>query len=247
MNRQPNKKAVRPNLLHGRPPFFKQTALSAAFVGATILAFATSATTGVFNVPLTKSNGWEQLTFSSIEANQVSFSDQGMQIDVNRSASPLIYPFDTAVKPGEISLTLQFEGDIQLADKQQGEKGADDFIFRLGLVVEGDQTLNFMQRAVAASWIKKLYSMAPDGAGIDKIQFYNVYSDDRLAGKSRVHPLSDLMVEHFIAARPQDGRLQLTFTPELDSPVLALWLSIDGDDTKSSYSVRVEEISLQTS
>lgn len=199
-----------------------------------------------YQVPLQQADGWQQLTFNGIKANQVSFGEQGMRVDVNQSASPLIYPFAEALNAEEISATLEFTGDVRLDGKLQGDKGADDFAFRLGLVVAGDRRLNFLQRSIAAGWIKTLYGMAADGTGIRNIEFYNIYSDKRLAGNSREHPLSDLMVEHFITERPENGELELTFKPELSSPVLALWISIDGDDTKSSYSVLLKNLSLKT-
>lgn len=200
----------------------------------------------IVEIPLEQPSGWQKLTYNGIRSNQVSYSDSGLLIEVDQSASPLIYPFPETIRPAEISLSLQIRGGIDLDGRQQGDKGSDDFVFRLGLVHEGEKTLNFMQRAIAAGWIKKLFSMAPEGTGIDTIQFYNVYSDARLAGQSRVHPLSDLMVEHFIAARPQTGSLELTFEPDTDSPVLALWISIDGDDTKSSYEVLIERLQITT-
>ena len=201
---------------------------------------------GQYRVPLQQGDGWEELTYNRINANRVSFSERGLRVAVNQSASPLIYAFAEPVLPAEVSVALDIEGDIQLNGQTQGDKGADDFVFRLGLVTEGDRRLNFMQRAVAADWIKKLHSMAPDNSGIDQIQFYNVYSDNRLAGQNRIHPLSDLMVEHFISARPADGKLQMAFQPDINSRVLALWISIDGDDTKSAYEVLIRELVIKT-
>ncbi len=220
-------------------------ALIAGLTGTLLFGSITLANVINYTVPVQQGDGWEQLTYNGIAANRVAFTDEGMLIEVQQSASPLIFPLPEAMLPAEISVSLAFDGELNRSDVQQGEKGADDFVFRLGLVVAGDKTLNFVQRAIAADWIKKLYSMGPDGAGIENIQFYNVYSDSRLAGQSREHPLSELMVEHFIAAQPADGELDLTFQPELTAPVLALWISIDGDDTKSSYQVLLKNLTLK--
>ena len=45
-----------------------------------------------YEVTLQSENGWEIMTFSGTKANRVSFSERGMLIAVNQSASPLIFP-----------------------------------------------------------------------------------------------------------------------------------------------------------
>ena len=121
----------------------------------------------------------------------MSFDNSGVTVEVAQSASPLIHPLPGPLNVSEISVSAQIVGDIQLAGRKQGEEDTDDFVFRLGLVHEGEQTLNFLQRSIAADWIKKLYNLAPEGTGISNISFYNVYSDDRLANQVREHPLTD--------------------------------------------------------
>ena len=198
-----------------------------------------------YEVTLQSEEGWEILTFSGTKANQVSFSEQGMLIAVDQSASPLIFPLPVAKTISEVSLQLEINGYLNLDGNNQGEKDADDFIFRLGLVHAGDRQLNFLQRSVAPAWIRRLYELAPDNTGISHIEFYNVYSDRQLAGKSRIHPRSDLMLENFISQRPADSnQLAMTFKPESAKPVLAIWLSIDGDDTGSSYQILLKELIL---
>ena len=113
---------------------------------------------------------------------------------------------------------------------------------------EGDQTLGFFQRSFAAKWIKTLFDLAPEGTGVDRIEFYNVYSDADLAGGARVHPLSELINEQFVVAAPEisttPSAIKLRIEPGSGKKVLALWISSDGDDTGSSYRVRIENITL---
>lgn len=200
-----------------------------------------------YEVTLQSENGWEIMTFSGTKANRVSFSERGMLIAVNQSASPLIFPLPAAKTIDEVSLQLEIDGYLDLDGSNQGEKDADDFIFRLGLVHAGERRLNFLQRSVAPAWIRRLYELAPDDTGISHIEFYNVYSDRQLAGKSRIHPRSDLMLENFISPRPVDGnQLAMRFKPESAKPVLAIWLSIDGDDTGSSYQILLKDLILKT-
>lgn len=199
-----------------------------------------------YAIPLHQASGWQLLTYNNIRPNQVSFSEQGIEVQVNHSASPLIYPLPAALVPEDISVSLQINGDLNLGNARQGAAGSDDFVFRLGLVRPGTKRLNFFQRAVAADWIRRLYELAPETTGIENIEFYTVYSDHRLANSHREHPLSDLVIEHFVAEKPDNGLLTLNIKPEFDGPVLALWISIDGDDTRSSYQVLVKELVIST-
>ncbi len=195
--------------------------------------------------PLTMADHWQLLSYSSIPANTVSFGDNTMTLAVNQSASPVIFPLSRPVTLQDIRLQFSVDGQLNLADKKQGAKGADDFLFRLGVVYEGERTMNAFQRAFAPEWVTTLFDLAPEDMGVDSITFYNVYSDDRLTGKERQHPASDLLNEIFFQERPENHQtVDMTFSPDTDKKILALWISSDGDDTGSSYSVTLKNLEL---
>ena len=194
--------------------------------------------------PLLFPGSWQQLKYSSIPPNAVRFVDGRMTIAVNKSASPLIYPLARPTVLKQVTATLTIKGDLNLAGQSQGEKGADDFLFRLGVVYEGERRMNMFQRAIAPSWIKTLYDLAPNGTGVDSIAFYNVYSDARLTGQKRTHPASDLMKEYFVQSRSDSGHVNMIIQPNPNRRVLGLWLSSDGDDTSSTYSVEIQNLAL---
>ena len=199
---------------------------------------------GVIESPLLFSAHWQQLKYSSIPSNTVHFVDGRMTISVNKSASPLIYPLSRPVVLDQISVSLHIQGHLNLAGQQQGEEGADDFLFRLGVVYEGERQMNMLQRAIAPEWIKTLYDLAPEETGVDSIAFYNVYSDPRLAGQQRTHPSSDLLHEYFVLPQTENGYVEMTIRPNPNRKVLGLWLSSDGDDTSSSFSVEIHSLTL---
>ncbi len=192
---------------------------------------------------------FEVLTFSSIKPNVVAFHDKEIKITVEGSASPLIYPLKKPKMFKRVSLKGKIKGKLNLPSPKkinQGDKGADDFTFRLGLVTEGKKTLNFFQRAIAPSWITKLYSLGKKAraSGIKEIVFYNVVQEKSLLGKEREHPISELLKEKFIIAPNKEGEFEMTLT-EKDLPdenIVALWISCDGDDTKSSYEISLSDI-----
>lgn len=127
---------------------------------------------------------------------------------------------------------------------RQGEEKLDDYVFRIGLAEPGERTLNFVQRQLAAAWVRKLFELAPQGTGISKIHFFNVGADRMHIGRQRQHPLSDLIIEKVVAVPRADGRFD--FVHALDRPLetIAVWLSSDGDDTASKFTVLVEQIEL---
>ena len=194
-------------------------------------------------IPLSEQGRWLVLNYAKIPSNSVSFSERGMTIEIARSASPVVYPLNPQYLQ-KIAFDIEINGAIKLNESIQGSVNNDDFVFRLGVVYEGRKTLNFIQRKLAASWLRQLYALAPPDSGVEKIEFFNVFDDERIKGQKRQHPLSELIYENFLFENPADGRVSATIDVDPDKRVLAIWISADGDDTQSSFSVIVKRISL---
>ena len=115
-------------------------------------------------------------------------------------------------------------------------------------MVKGTQTLNFAKKLVAPSWVKTLFSLAPKGTGVDHIYFYNAVQQAELKGKERNHPLSELIKENFKWQLKFDdnGIAKFDFSTEVENPktTLALWISIDGDDTGSQFETLISDIKI---
>jgi hypothetical protein len=190
---------------------------------------------------------WQALEYNNIRANRVSQVEQGLQIQVDGSASPLIYVFDQPQTIREISV-MGAMGRLPVIPQglKQGEKGADDFPFRLGLVLEGDKKLNFPQKLIAAQWVKILFDLAPDDAGIDRIMFLNLANPGTGQSEKTQHEHSggkDLFTETIIKQVAADENFDFSYTLPMPEKVLALWISSDGDDTGSNYVLTVNSIS----
>ncbi|MCB9025556.1 MAG: hypothetical protein H6625_04495 [Bdellovibrionaceae bacterium] len=195
-------------------------------------------------VPLNQPDSWQLLKFSNLPQNQTQFQKEGMRVLVSNSSSPIIHPFGKTTNIQAVKVKGVLKGRINLKDKKQGESGADDYEFKLGLVLQGNKRLNWGQRMIAADWIKKLYSLAPGGVGIDKILFLNAVQDKKLVSSSRQHPLSDLIFEQNVWYFEKEGDFLFDYTFTKPQKALALWISIDGDDTKSSYEMLINQIEL---
>jgi hypothetical protein len=203
------------------------------------------AISGALLVPLDSPSGWELLRFNRIPPHEVSFSLAGLRIDVQRSAGPVVYP----LTPPETVSRVRAEGYVSarlaLAPAaRQGQRGSDDYAVRVGLVEAGSRRLSRLQRLGTAAWVERLFALAPPGAGIRQVRFLNVAEAADHIGASRQHPLSDLLYEQVVTSIDARGRFAIDHRLTEPAEILALWLSSDGDDTGSTFSVTFERLEL---
>ncbi len=196
-------------------------------------------------IPSEDAEGWQLLRYSNIPPNGVDFSALGLRIQVDHSAAPLVYPLSAPIAVARLTVRGRVDGDLRVAPQRQGEEGFDDYVFRAGLVLTGSRRLGFFRRMFAPEWVKRLYALALPNQGVSKVRFFNVGTDPDQIGQRRVHPLNDLLEEEVVAVPRADG------TFELDVPLIppveavAVWLSSDGDDTGSVFTVLVERMILR--
>jgi len=192
-------------------------------------------------IPLTNPAGWQDLKFSKIPPNQARFQESGLSIQVNKSASPLVYPMLPAVKVRSFKVELEIEGELK-----SSSGFPEDAYFRLGLVIPGERRLGTMARMVAPDWVKRLFALAPKDSGIDKILFFVLADAGKQKGQTRVLPNSrDLIVEEILMLRaPGENKITFSHTLSEAKEAAALWLSTDGDNTGSAYKVLVKSIQL---
>ncbi len=200
---------------------------------------------GFVAIPLKDRGSWELLKFSSLPENKTTFSELGMSISVDKSASPIIYPLKKKSKVTALKVSGILRGRVNLHSKKQGTEGADDYELSIGLVLAGKKTLGTFQKMVAAKWIKKLYSLAPEGQGIDNILFLNATQKEFASTKERQHPLSELILKKDIWHLKKEGEFNFIHKFKKPKEVLAVWLSIDGDDTKSKFEILIKDIAVE--
>jgi len=199
-------------------------------------------------IPLTFKGAWNLESYSKIPPNIVTFSTTGMTIKVNQSASPIIYSFDKEKIISEFEISGDFKGLPKFADASlQGQKNFDDYALRVGLIVAGGKKLSGFKKFFAPEWIKKIYTSIPSNSGIDYVQFYNVTQNQAQFNLSRIHPTSDLIHELFFALAKEDGHFNYKVKMDTPKSMLGLWISVDGDDTKSNYEVDISKLEFNTS
>ncbi len=198
----------------------------------------------MFSLPLAKTNGWQFLAYRKIPANTFRATQGGLEIGVTNSAAPAVFPLTNAALVTELRVTGKISGSLDVPPEKQGAKRFDDYAVRVGLVESGRHTLSWREKRFAADWVKKLFALAPPGTGINKIHFLNIGASARQIGRFRTHPASELLQETVVATPDASGRF--SFTNRLTRPIntIAVWISCDGDDTKSSFAVTLSKIEL---
>lgn len=198
-------------------------------------------------VPVADLEQWTTLTFNRIAPNAVSVEDGSMRIAVRGSASPLVHKLDAPRVVTAVTVRGRWSGELRIpAATVQGEESADDFVLKLGIVESGERTLNWIQRKIAADWIKQLFRLAPKGAGVDRINFLSTTQQQALLGSERVHPLSDLLYETRVTYLEAPGEFVMSHEFAEPVSVLGLWISSDGDNTGSSFDLQIDSIELRS-
>lgn len=218
-----------------------------ASVAACSLMLCSCVWASSISIPLNNKAQWIELAFASIAANTVSYTNHGLTIAVDDSASPLIHPLSQVVKVNRVRVQGTVAGGLNLPmPESQGQKGFDDYRFRLGLVEAGSKTLSIWQKPFAAKWIKQLFALAPEGSGVNKIEFFNVPEAASMTGNKRAHPASDLLIETVLDPADAQGNINIDLALSTPITTLALWISSDGDDTQSQYTINISKIELFT-
>ncbi len=196
-------------------------------------------------VPTTHLNAWKSEKFSNVPKNETTVSPQGLLIRVNSSAGPLIYPLKSKIEILGFKVRGEFKGLPNMTNPSlQGETGFDDYALRLGFVLPGDKKLSGFKKLIAAQWVKNLYEQVKGEAGIDSVHFFNVTQNPKKVGQIRTHPGSDLFKEEFFVEVKKSGPFEYDLQFKKPIEAIAVWLSIDGDDTKSVYDVLISSLEL---
>jgi len=194
-------------------------------------------------LPLTIPSSWVSLAYRGIPPNTLEISSEGLRIRVDRSAGPIVHRLAQPVTVAGLRARGRIIGTLATDAVRQGTPGQDDFALRIGLVEAGTRRPTFVQRRLSPAWVRHLFSLAPPGAGVSQIRFFNLGLQSSQIGWSRRHPLSELLSEEVVAAPNGDGRFDfIVETAPLEA--LGIWLAADGDDTGSTFEVALEHLSL---
>lgn len=208
-------------------------------------SFSCAMLMGAIIIPTQSVGKWETLKYSRIPSNEITFRDQGIFVRVKHSASALIYPFDSIKKISGFKTKGEFHGLPYFRDiNKQGDKGEDDYALGIGFIVPGTKRLTGLKRFFSPEWAKNIYAKVPKELGLDHVHFFNITQNPSQVGQHRAHPSSDLIEEEFIAQVIHAGKFNYQYSLKEPLDAIALWINIDGDDTKSDYDVSIFSIEI---
>ncbi len=193
-----------------------------------------------------KSESWKIVDYGKIPAHLVSFADTSMQIQVQKSAAPIVYPFEKPLFVTGVQVQSSVSGALPHLPKglQQGQKGADDATLRLGLIVRGDKKLNWFQRKIAPRWLLELEKLMPQNYGIRHVQFISTCQQRELLHKKRTHYLDSSLKEECVTFLEKAGPFTLSKKWTQPLQVLGVWIATDGDDTQSRFELNIHNIEI---
>ena len=195
-------------------------------------------------IPLTSGANWQVLKYRGIPPHEVRFEANGLRIDVNASAAPIVHRLDQVVRVRSVWAKGRIDGELRTTAARQGQQGADDYVLRVGLVEVGERTPTWLERRLAPAWVRRLFELAPAGSGIGGIRFFNVGIAAEQLGRSRRHPASDLIHEEVVAIPDGSGSFVVDVRLQRPIPTAAVWISADGDDTRSRFRLTLERLEL---
>lgn len=190
--------------------------------------------------------GWKVLQFKNRLPNKVACDEKGLHIKVKCSANLLVCGLDKQTDVNSVILEGAVTGLPRIPEgKRQGDKKADDFAIRFGLVMAGKKRLNRIEKLFAPELVKHLFEQAPKSQGIDHVLFLNLANDPPPKWRKRNHPIGKGLLREQIACikgTPGDFTIKVEFKEPCE--VLALCIICDGDHTKSEFQVTVKDIQL---
>ena len=178
-----------------------------------------------------------RLSYKGIPANSYSFEGGKLKIAVKSSSSPVVIPFEIPKKLHHLTLS----GEILSIPEF---KNADDFILRVGPAFSGKRTLGAFDKLFAPKWITQMNSLAEKmGVGFGGLDLNLISPTPGPTWKQRKHPKSDLIHESIALIVDKTGKFQIAKEySQSENTTLGIWIGSDGDDSKVSFDVVVEQL-----
>lgn len=185
--------------------------------------------------------------FPKSPSNSFQFQKPKLTITVNSSAGAQIYllPEPQKIKKIIVKGRLTSGSIILPNEEKQGDKGKDDFVFRLGVITKGLKRLNWIERQIAPAWMTMLQEAAPKDIGLKHINFHAVANKGQTIGKDNFAFLSSYFLEDISTTLNDKNEFELILTPPESDEIFAFWLGADGDDTKSNFVLEIYQFSIE--
>lgn len=181
------------------------------------------------------------VTFDKIPATRYERSGDALKMTVERSSSFLLKPFDAARQVSSVTFEWQAEGELKLKDAEtEKTKAGDDGYLKICLLVAGKAPL---VPFFASAWVK----VARDAMKLpaDRLECLIAGTKAKI-GEKWPSPYDD-SIELVAVDGASDGKGWRRVDARLETPldVVGVWIMADGDDTQSSFTTRLRDLTLR--
>ena len=183
-------------------------------------------------VPFLAATNFLELKYSALPRNVV-YLDKVIIIEVDRSASPLLYKLDDKSKYPRIIV----DGNVDI--QQPINPLVDDSYFQIGIIYEGNKIIDRLTRKLLPPLIKNVLTISPNGAS--EIDFLDVSSDRELDWKQQI---MQIKLTYKTVTRLIDGKFEIQSQLK-EKNIVGLWFRSDGDDSGGKFKVTVNNLRLE--
>ena len=184
---------------------------------------------------------FEHIHFKRIKPNIVSFDDDAIRFNVNKSASFLLLAFDDIKTVRRVSFAWQASGILNKHSiEQEKTRKGDDAWIRVGLIISGEP--EWVPDALLPRWsrqVKKTLRHPSDR------MLYLIPGAMHAPGASWKSPYSTHIDMVSVASSRMDDNWQRV-DHEFSEPqrAVGLWIMADGDDTGSIFSSQLRNLAI---
>ena len=186
-----------------------------------------------------KKDTFKYVNFSDIPETTYTFENGVLEAKVKKSSSFLLLPFAQIKQVKSVQFEWQRSGEIKKRSAEdEKSKKADDFYFRLGLIISGEAPfIPFF----APAWVKSIreYAKLPS----DHIKYLVVGTSSK-PNSSWVSPYSDSMDYISLESTKAGDWESVKYDFDTTQKVVGLWLMSDGDNSDSTFEVKVRNLNL---
>jgi hypothetical protein len=187
-------------------------------------------------------NNTQHFSFTRIAPSTYQFDDAGLLINVTRSASFLQHAFRDKRLVSQVSFDWKLlSGELLLRDSaHESRRDGDDAVFKFGLLIEGSPEI---PNPLTPAWLQQANAALsfPSGRLI-----YIAAAARHGAGEHWQGPYNKRIEMIAAASTPgDDGWSHASLRLESPQSVVGVWLMADGDNTGSTFAVRVKNIGLE--
>ena len=177
--------------------------------------------------------------FKRIKPNQVSFNDDLIHFDVNKSASFLLLAFDDTRSISRVSFQWTANGMLNKNSiEHESTRKGDDAWLRVGLIIAGQP--DYIPGPLLPRWMKQVRQTLKHQSGK---MIYLMPGALHTPGDTWKSPFSSDIELISVGSRDMDnGWKQTAYEFTIPQQVVGLWIMADGDNTNSIFESRLRNL-----